>query len=1203
MPEDEDAILRRKKFDSEGLLELRSEVGYQAVKDGDGGIKSGYDEAVGSLPEIFVEDGGDGDSKSMRLVEDSERRVNWILLSLMVIAYSVLSLLVGIEFEAEIAIPTLLVLSIVGLILGERWIKNGDLHLLGIAWVIISMKVLYGASLELGNWHLGGLLPLNAEGVGIVLCGLVLFNVILSYRYDSDAVAAQATLVLLAVGSTAGSVAGEDGVIIMLLISIFLLHAIAIHKSSGNLASLGIASSNIWFGMHVVTGGFELGSLNVVALQNPLKLFIAIAMVNIANAYVATKFATSKNWFSDGLETLGIGKPGLWGVSVILSMLGALLVIGSVREEISFAFSIIVLLAVCYFSSYLVVRKSPRTEVFAIAGTAITLLLFGVILIETEIIQVTLDPYWIFSAGGAMSLGLLLIRHQGIVSDTVLWTGSIGATCLILVMTPLEGSNSDRALLLIFALSFLHLLGGYFSIKRRSASLAGVAVLTPWLWPLVLIISNEVLMTLSARGGSIGITRFDSIGLDLEGFMIYLVLNSIFGAWMCSSFGQASLNISSGLVGSSEMSSALKQAEAFNLWNLALWIPLLATIVLTLDGQLSGVDGAFVFGSVSLVHSSSSVIGIRKTSTTSVPILIGVGGVLLQWVGGDSSIIVILIGASVFLPVSIGSWNPKEDWISVAIQTGPVLMLLPRAGGGLSTSVPWLPDPAQCVIAIATISVIVGAIRTKLQQNILPLSTASISHSTIVCMLSIVDGRSEIFWISILLFAFNSIWFVTRGEILRELRSSAEKSKRRQEVNDLEARGVQQGVHMPAVERHKASSDSTSIGEAYVEEVRHYPVLAIVVIIITSAALSLYSLIRGPEPLLVMAIGVFLATIITLEADRSRRIEVRIASTLGSEITHSFAVVGVCCAVVLGHMSPSSSVTDLTDFGMAIAVVLVLGAARLASGERGFDSRRSLVNWVVFPLLATRLAGFVVIGSLPAPLSVDPFDGSLVTWTFPFVLLEVVLLLSIVMDVVLDRKASRTGASEVGFACAVVLLSWGPAGIIAVIRGIVSSVRGGRGSEAGVIALFLPISLISLESVLPVAGPLSETAILVELALFTLILFMGVLIDLDGWSVSSVQNAHILVGVSSFYILSVEVGVIVLICISTLAWSQGITRLRRGLRITGLIDFSLAAVIGIMIWLSTMSSSWLLALTTFLSAELAVVLWLSQRSMKQIEID
>ena len=118
---------------------------------------------------------GGGDPKSMRLVEDSDFEGK-LTFSVMV-SYSVLSLLVGIEFEAEIAIPTLLVLSIVGLILGERWIKNGDLHLLGIAWVIISMKVLYGHRL---SWATGilGVCSLDAEGVGIVLCGLVLFNMI-----------------------------------------------------------------------------------------------------------------------------------------------------------------------------------------------------------------------------------------------------------------------------------------------------------------------------------------------------------------------------------------------------------------------------------------------------------------------------------------------------------------------------------------------------------------------------------------------------------------------------------------------------------------------------------------------------------------------------------------------------------------------------------------------------------------------------------------------------------------------------------------------------------------------------------------------------------------------------------------------------------------------------------------------------------------
>ena len=127
---------------------------------------------------------------SMKPVEKSERRVNWVLISVMVVAYSLMSLLIGVEFEAEVAIPILLVLSIFGLFLGERWIKDPDLNLLGVAWVIISMKILYGASLELDNWNLGGVLPLSIVGVGATLIGLVLFNIFLSYRYNSDAIAA-----------------------------------------------------------------------------------------------------------------------------------------------------------------------------------------------------------------------------------------------------------------------------------------------------------------------------------------------------------------------------------------------------------------------------------------------------------------------------------------------------------------------------------------------------------------------------------------------------------------------------------------------------------------------------------------------------------------------------------------------------------------------------------------------------------------------------------------------------------------------------------------------------------------------------------------------------------------------------------------------------------------------------------------------------
>ena len=1207
MRKDGDAVLREKKFASEGVLELRSELNFPVAKDVSDSPERDHDEAIGTVHEIFVEGGGGVGPTSMKPVEKSERRANWVLLSVMVVAYSLMSLLIGVEFEAEIAIPILLVLSIFGLFLGERWIKDPDLNLLGVAWVIISMKILYGASLELNNWSLGEILPLSIAGVGVVLVVLVLFNIFLSYRYNSDAIAAQATLVLLAVGSTTGSVAGEDGVILMLIVSVFLLHSIAIHRSSGNLASLGIVSSNIWFGMHVITGGFDLGSLTVVGLQHPLKLFIAITSVNMANAYVATKFAKSKNWFSEALEILGVGKPGLWGVSVVLSLTGAFLTIGSIRQDISFAFAIIVLLSLCYFPSYLVVRGSPKREVFMTAGASILLLSVVTILFESGIMNAVLDSYWVFSIGGGASLFFLLAKYQGIVSDTVLWTGSIGLTLLVLVVTPLDESTEYRMLFLISALSLIHIAGGLLSIRRKSASLAGVAVLTPWLWPTIMVAIYEIMETISLRNGNDGTGGSYSLEIGVDVFVFYLALSSICGAWVCSSFKEASLNVSSGLAGTSEMTATIKQTEIFNLWNLALWIPLVSSVVLSLSGQIGAIEAALVFAVISCVHSISSITGIRIPSTTLIPITIGIGGVLLQWVGGDASIIILVVGISLFIPLMVGNWNPEEDWLVMVVQSGPVLTLFPVVGNGFSSTIPWLPDPVQCVVAIMGASVFVGALRTRSQVKILPLSTVLISHSTMVFVLSILDGRREMIWLSVVLFAFTSVWFVTRGEILRELRSSTEKSRRTHEVNEFEEKGHQHSVHLPIAERSKMMSSSGNIGEAYINEVRHYPVLAIVVIVISSAALGLYSLILGPEPLLILAIGAFLATIVALEGLRSRRIEVRVASALGSDVTHSIAVIGVCSAVVFGHLNPASSVNDLLDFGMAIAIVIVLGAASLANGERGVDSKRSLINWIVFPLAATRLAGFAMIGSLPAPLSVDPFDGSLVSWTYPFLMLETVLLLSILMDVIVDYRSpaerARSGMSEVGFASSVLLLSWGPAGLIAVIRGVASSVRGKREKEAGIISLLLPISFLSIEPVLPFTTLVGDAIVIVELALFSAILFFGAFVDLDRWSVVSVQNTHILLVAASFFIFNLEIGVIALIAISSITWTQGVTRLRRGLRITGLIDLSIAMIIGIMIWLSSMSGTWLLILTIFLSAELAIVLWLSQRNMDLLEID
>ena len=144
---------------------------------------------------------------------------------------------------------------------------------------------------------------------------------------------------------------------------------------------------------------------------------------------------------------------------------------------------------------------------------------------------------------------------------------------------------------------------------------------------------------------------------------------------------------------------------------------------------------------------------------------------------------------------------------------------------------------------------------------------------------------------------------------------------------------------------------------------------------------------------------------------------------------------------------------------------------------------------------------------------------------------------------------------------------------------------------------------MSIEPMLPAITSIGDAIVVLELSLFSVILFLGTFVNLDRWSVVSVQNTHILLVAACFFVFNIKVGVVALIVISSIIWTQGVTRVRRGLRITGLVDFSIAVIIGTMIWLSSMSGTWLLTLTIFLSAELAIVLWLSQRNMDLLEID
>ena len=187
-----------------------------------------------------------------------ERRLGYGLLAGMVLVWSVLGWVVGTALPPFLGGPLLIIMGLSGLWAGEKWIPNPTMHLLGVTWVIISMKILYGFALDVHHWGWLDASPLGADlSLGIFLLVLIGFNILIAQRHDDDAIAAQATLVLLALGSATGALYDELGVAGMILLG--TCPCTDLHSSqSGNLASLGIAVSYLWIGLHAFSNEWTI---------------------------------------------------------------------------------------------------------------------------------------------------------------------------------------------------------------------------------------------------------------------------------------------------------------------------------------------------------------------------------------------------------------------------------------------------------------------------------------------------------------------------------------------------------------------------------------------------------------------------------------------------------------------------------------------------------------------------------------------------------------------------------------------------------------------------------------------------------------------------------------------------------------------------------------------------------------------------------
>ena len=113
----------------------------------------------------------------------------------MIVVWSAIGTIVGTSpiFSNIISAVGLFAMAAFGMWLGEIWIPKQRMHLLGITWVIISMKILYGLAISMYTWDW-----IDSTELGASLLGLVVLNIGIAQHHDEDAIATQATIVLLA---------------------------------------------------------------------------------------------------------------------------------------------------------------------------------------------------------------------------------------------------------------------------------------------------------------------------------------------------------------------------------------------------------------------------------------------------------------------------------------------------------------------------------------------------------------------------------------------------------------------------------------------------------------------------------------------------------------------------------------------------------------------------------------------------------------------------------------------------------------------------------------------------------------------------------------------------------------------------------------------------------------------------------------------
>ncbi|MDP7341119.1 MAG: hypothetical protein QF354_01855 [Candidatus Thalassarchaeum sp.] len=1153
---------------------------------------------------------------------EGERGVNWALMISMIVVYSAIGVQAGLALSPLLAIVALLLLAGVGFALGERWVPDPAMKLLGVTWVVISMKVMYGLAIELNRWDYIGM-----EALGVLLLLLVGVNVLIAYRHNHDAIAAQSTLVLLAIASTAGSVLGESGVAGMILLATLLMHGLALHRQSGNLAALGVAASNLWIGMHAITGGFEFGSLRILALDDPLLLFLLLMTVTGINATMAARFAHEENWFSQAFKALGLGMPGLWGVSVSMGMVGALLAVTSNREDTGYALGMVAFLGAAFGGSYLSVRGVDKKRVAVPLGVS-AFPLVGVLIAghASGSLIGNLDSYELFTILATIVTGFVLLRDQDRVTDRVLWLGAIVVLTLLVILVPVDSNamGGDGGKLLLGLLGLLHIGTAVLAVQRESPSLAGVTVLLPWSWVLLEELVEETVRTLLVANDVLDPGSM----VDLEPVPLgaYLALSCVLMIIVNVRLGESGVNLAARFLGVSEISASIRDSGALQLWSLGWWLPLFTLIFMSHFGGFTAISLLLVLFLLTTLHIGSEIAGIRIGDAGGMAAILAVAVLAIQWRHGMFVPLTALLCLSlVSLMLTRAPSDEKLYTNGLGLMSLPLLLALSgRQPVNLLESTGTLPEidvgiaAVMCSAAVlATYLPRAGSIEKLLNPALAALWLLVI---TIALSFELENKTAEI--ISLAMFVVSSLWLVARGELRAELKSVSKRDARIEMA--AEASGLEEGpeggvaTYDPRLaeleakrSKQREKSGTDDLEELYVTDVSHKPMVVLAVLSLILGVGIILGLLNGTNPLMLVAIGIFATALISLARSRTKSLELELPHIMGLEMPIAMAIAGLVAIHVVSHIGPGSSNEDLLDMAVLVVLLVELVAISLIGQDRLLDRIPVALDWIVMPLLAGRILGAVMVEALPYPLTIDPFGGDILDWGVPWMVLESVLVLVVLVDVWVDRKREKLGRDDWKGSSGrgsrslfVVMLSFGPAGILAVASAVE---QGWRYRQPWAIGLAVPAGLMALYAIgnwyEPVLDVFPETTMGVGLLLLAL-LALTVPLKGESWSMMLAADSHLLIIIVAIahHATSVLLPVL-LIVLSTTVWVVGILQLRRTLRVWGLVDLVVAILSALIFVPGIFEPTTLLIALMVVAAELGVVSWLGLRNEAQMVKD